>query len=218
MVMVLPDSLTPATDGAATLEDLLRQRRTIRRLGDGPLPDGALARIATAAHRVPAAYGRPAWHVVVVRESRAAFWDAVEAAFRERLEPERLARYLDRLDGFRAGAGAVLVYEDRLAVEASHAANGVTPEQAAAFAQQGLGMVQFALWLALVAEGLATSLQHWEWLVEDRLADLLGVPADRYRLAATMPFGFTAEEPRPAADTAPVVSFERFAGPDSLGG
>ena len=213
MVMVLPDSLTPATDHAATLDDLLRRRRTIRRLGDGPLPDGALERIAAAAHRVPAAYGRPAWHVVVVRETRAAFWDAVETAFRERLEADRLARYLDRLDGFRSGAGAVLVYEDRRASDGARTANGLSSAQATAFAQQGLGMVQFALWLALVAEGLASSLQHWEWLVEDRLADLLGVPADRYRLVATMPFGYAAEDPRPPAAPDPVVSLERFAAP-----
>ncbi len=215
MVMGLPDSLTPATDHAATLDDLLRRRRTIRRLSDGPLPDGALARISAAVHRVPAAYGRPVWHVVVVRETRAAFWNAVEDAFRARLDADRLARYLDRLDGFRSGAGVLLVYENRRAADGARAADGLSSAQATVFAQQGLGMVPFALWLALVAEGLSSSLQHWEWLVEDRLADLLGVPANRYRLVATMPFGFAAEDPPPAAEPGPIVSLERFADPIS---
>lgn len=194
----------------AVLADLLARRRTVRRLTDGPLAEEALERIAAAADRVPAAYNRPVWRVVLLRERRDAFWAAVEAGFRDRLEPDRLSRYLDRLAGFRGGAGALLVYEDRREREAIAAGNGLTPEQAAAFAEQGLGMVQLALWLALVAEGLAASLQHWDGLIEDRLDALLGMPRGRFRLVATMPFGFPAEDPAPSAAAPPVACRERF--------
>jgi hypothetical protein len=52
-------------------------------------------------------------------------------------------------------------------------------------------MVQLALWLAIVAaEGLAASLQHWDSLIEDRVAALLGMPTARFRLVATMPLGY----------------------------
>lgn len=189
-----PGDGVPSGEG---LIDLLTRRRSIRRLRDGPLPAAALGRVLAAAHLAPAAYNRPPWHVAAIRERRGAFWSLVEAAFRDRLEGERLARYLGRLDGFRGGVGAVLVYEDRSVAAELPGSWGIGPDEARAFAEQALGMVQLTLWLAVVAEGLATSLQHWEALIEEPVAAFLALPTDRYRLAAVMPIGFPAEEPRP---------------------
>ncbi len=211
--MVLADMVRDQSlDPGEALTDLLARRRSIRRLSDGPLPDGALDRLLTAARLVPAAYNRHAWHVVVVRERRAAFWTEVEVAFRDGLEGERLERYLGRLDGFRGGVGAILIYEDRPAVEEMRAATGIDVDQARAFTEQALGMVQLAIWLAAVAEGLATSLQHWEALIEDRAAAFLDLPRDRFRLTAVMPLGYPAEEPRPVTGSAVhrVISLETF--------
>ncbi|HEY8446051.1 MAG TPA: nitroreductase family protein [Thermomicrobiales bacterium] len=210
---VVPHLFDPLVDAQdATLVRLLASRRSIRRLRPGPLAPATLERIVAAAQLTPAAFNRPSWHLVVVHERRAELWAELEAAFRERLEGERLSRYLDRLEGFRQGIGALLLYEDRAAVEAMRAANQIDEERARAYSEQALGMVQLALWLALTDEGLATSLQHWEALAGDRLAAFLGLPADRYRLVATMPFGYPAEEPRPVERPDPnrVVSIESF--------
>lgn len=190
-----PDHTRPP---ASALADLMSQRRSVRRLRTGSLTRDTLDRIAEAARLTPSAYNRPPWRVVVVHERRRPFWDVVEASFRASLTGERRSRYLGRLDGFRGGVGAVLIYEDRQAVAEMREAYGIDQPQAQAFSEQGLGMVQLALWLTIVAEGLATSLQHWESLIEDRLADFLDLPVDRYRLVATMPLGYSAEEPRPA--------------------
>ena len=211
--MVLADVLRDqALDPGETLTDLLARRRSIRRLRDGPLADEVLDRLLTAARLVPAAYNRHPWHVVVVRERRAAFWSEVDAAFRDGLEGERLERYLGRLDGFRGGVGAILIYEDRRAVEEMRVATRIDVDQARAFTEQALGMVQLAIWLAAVAEGLATSLQHWEALIEGRAASFLKLPRDRFRLTAVMPLGYPAEEPRPVArsDANHVISLETF--------
>lgn len=81
------------------------------------------------------AYNRPPLHVVVVHERSGAFWDVVEAAFRERLEGDRLVRYLDRLDGFRSGYGVVLVYEDRHAVDEMRRDTEIDRDQAQAFSE-----------------------------------------------------------------------------------
>jgi predicted oxidoreductase (fatty acid repression mutant protein) len=61
---------------------------------------------------------------------------------------------------------------------------------------QALGMVQLAIWLAVTAERLVTSLQHWDWLIQDRIAGFVDLPGERFHLAATMPIGLPAEEPR----------------------
>ena len=113
---------------------------------------------------------------------------------------------------FPAGVVPYAVYEDLAARDALQAAWDVTADQARSYAEQGLGMVQLTIWLALTAEGLATSLQHLEWLCEDLAAAFLELPAERYRLVATMPIGYADEVP-PASgrrDLDGVVSFDRF--------
>lgn len=198
---------------AEALATIMTRRRSIRRLRNAPFDPASLTRILEAARLAPAAYNRPPWHVVVVHERRAEFWALVEEAFRERLEPDRLARYLDRLQGFRGGIATIHLYEDRSAIDEMREAWHISAEQAAAFTAQAMGMVQLALWLAIVAEGLATSIQHWETLIEDRLAGFLDLSADHYRLVATMPFGYAAEEPRPVERpiVGDVISRETFA-------
>lgn len=208
-VRLLP---SPVVAPAADLSSLFERRRSIRRLADGSVSTETLARLTEAVQRTPAAFNLSPWHVVIVRDEREAFWDEVEAGFRAGLTGERLERYLDRLAGFRTGVGAILIYEDvqvlpRLATEWQ-----ISEAQAAAFVQQGIGMVQLALWLTLTESDLVTSLQHWEWLVEERLAEFTGVPGERFKLTAVMPFGFAAEPPRTVERPAigQIVSFDRF--------
>jgi predicted oxidoreductase (fatty acid repression mutant protein) len=161
----------------------------------------------------PAAFNLPPWHVVLIHDTREAFWSVVEAGFRDRLERDRLARYLDRLEGFRPGVAIALIYEDRAVHPQLRDAWQITDEQATAFVQQGLGMLQLSIWLSLAAEGLATSLQHWDWLLQDRLAAFVGLPTDRFHLAAALPIGYPDEPPREVERTSldRVVSLERVA-------
>jgi predicted oxidoreductase (fatty acid repression mutant protein) len=214
--------LPPAPVAAAPLATdeflaLLASRRSIRRLRGGELPAATLERLREAVVRTPAAYGLSPWHVVVIHERRDDFWHLVEQAFRDGLEEERLPRYLERLEGFRAGSAVVLIYEDREAQPGLRAAWKLPQDTATAFVQQALGMVQQSIWLTLTAEGLVTSLQHWDWLLQEPLAAFLGLPSERYRLVATMPIGYAAEEPRPVADlVADRVFSIDFIDPDTL--
>ena len=57
-------------------------------------------------------------------------------------------------------------------------------------------MVQLALWLAVTAEGMATSLQHWDHLVGPRMARFAGLPEKDFGLVATMPIGYADGAPR----------------------
>lgn len=187
----------------ASITELLAQRRSIRRLDGGDLTPAILERVQEAARRTPAAFGVTPWQIVVLHEQRDAFWDEVAAGFRQGLAADRLPRYLERLEGFRAGAAAILIYEDLAARPTLETNWGLAAETAHDFVQQGLGMVQLALWLVLTEAGLVTSLQHWDWLIQDRLAPLLDLPTDRFRLTAVLPVGAPAEPPREGAGGAP---------------
>jgi len=203
----------------ADLSVLLERRRSIRLLSDGPFDIGIAGRLTDAIRLTPSAYNKPPWHVVIVRDERTAFWETIETSFRDGLSGDRLDRYLVRLDGFRAGVGAILVFEDRAALPELQRAWSLTEAQAHAFVQQGIGMVQLSIWLALTESGLVSSLQHWEWLAERQIGEFTGIPGEQYALAAVMPFGYPEEAPRvverPAVEQ--IVSFDRFTNRNGLG-
>ena len=198
-------------DAPAPLQTLLQERRSIRRLRDVDLSEEALARLADAVRLTPATYNLPPRHVVLIRDRRDELGAIVEGAMLATLDGDRLERNLARIAGFRPGAAVALVYEDRTVQPRLREAWRITDEQATAFVQQGLGMVQLALWLALTEEGLVTSLQHWDWLLPDGLTDFAGLPPDRFTLAAVLPIGLPDEPPRPAerVPTSTVFSVDR---------
>ena len=183
-------------DTALAFQTLLSERRSIRRLRSGPFTPETRERLLAVAPLTPAAYNLPPWRVVLVHERREALWAEVEQGFREALGEEQLARYLDRLRGFAPGVAVALVFVDVGVERELREGKGAPAEVAASFVQQGLGMVQLAMWLAVTAEGMATSLQHWDHLVGPRLARFAGLPEDEFRLAATMPIGYADEAPR----------------------
>jgi predicted oxidoreductase (fatty acid repression mutant protein) len=193
---VHPREQEPLHSTEAAFQALMRDRRSIRRLAPGPFTDDTRQRLREAVRLTPAAYNLPPWHVVLVHEHRDDFWSEVETGFREHLCGERLERYLDRLDGFRAGVAVALIFADQRVDRILREEKGVSAQTAIEFVQQALGMVQLSLWLGITAEGLASSLQHWDGLIGERMARFCGLAPDDFRLAATMPIGYAAEEPR----------------------
>ena len=186
----------PTPREASALQHIFQSRRSIRRLQDGPFTPEMRQRVLEAVRLTPAAYNLPPWRIVLVHEQREDTWQQIEPAFRDYLSGERLERNLTRLDGFRPGVALALIYEDLRVSRALREEKGASPELATQFVQQALGMVQLSLWLALTAEGLSTSLQHWEEFLADRTEQLTGLPAADFGLAAAMPIGYAAEEPR----------------------
>jgi hypothetical protein len=189
-------------DAALMLHALFARRRSIRLLRPGPFAPEARERLLAAVRHTPASYNLPPWHVVLVHERRDALWAEIATGFRQALADDRLDRYLERLAGFASGVAVGLVFVDSAVERTLSEEKGLTPDVARTFVQQALGMVQLALWLAVTAEGMASSLQHWDDLVGPRLARFAGLDPERFQLVATMPIGYAAEEPREIARTA----------------
>jgi predicted oxidoreductase (fatty acid repression mutant protein) len=194
IVIAPPVGLLDA-ESTTDLLGLLERRRSIRRLRGGPFPLHVRQRLMEAVRLTPAAYNLPPWRVILLHERRDAFWQLFEDAVDDRLDGDRRERYHDRIEGFRDGVAVAVFYEDTTVSPQIARAWQISEKEADAFVQQGLGMAQLAFWLALTAEGLVTSLQHWDWLLEDRLDAFIGAP-EHVRLAAVMPIGFPDETPR----------------------
>lgn len=182
--------MSVATEATEALALILGARRSTRRLAPAEFSARLLADLREAAALTPSAFDARPWRVVAVRERNEDFWDRVEETIRARLAGERRERYLARAAGMRAGGLTLLIFEDR-ALAAPR--DGLTEAEAADQTSQGLGMLQFALWLVITGHGLATSLQHWHAFLEDAALDFAGLPAAGFRLVAFMPVGAAAE-------------------------
>ena len=102
----------PAPREAHALQSVFQNRRSIRRLQDGPFSLEMQRRVLEAVRLTPAAYNLPPWRLVLVHEHREESWQQIETAFRDQLSGDRLERNLGRLEGFRPGVALALLYED----------------------------------------------------------------------------------------------------------
>jgi uncharacterized protein len=193
------------TTPAANLLETFARRRSVRRLTAGPLSDALIADLIMAADLVPSAFDAQPWRVVILHDRHDALWDMIERTITRRLDGDRRARYLARVDALRGGGMTLLVFED---VARAGPQDNLTHEEARDQASQSVGMLQLALWLTLTAHGMATSLQHWQWLMEDVALTFVGLPAEGFRLVTFMPVGSATEPPVTRATRRSRVSLE----------
>ncbi|GIP37005.1 hypothetical protein J31TS4_02850 [Paenibacillus sp. J31TS4] len=62
------------------------------------------------------------------------------------------------------------------------------------WSQQSNGMLQFVVWTSLELEGLGASLQHYNPLIDEKVAAEWNLP-ESWKLIAQMPFGKPTAEP-----------------------
>jgi len=97
-----------------------------------------------------------------------------------------------KMDGFAAGAGTVLFFEDMDTVKHMQEQFPLYAEAFPIFSEHSAGMAQFAVWTALAEVGVGASLQHYMPLIDAAVAQEWNVPAS-WRLRAQMPFGSNAQ-------------------------
>lgn len=195
-----------AATAASMLLDTLAERRSVRRLRSGIFPPGLIDALAQASVLVPSAFDAQPWRVVVLHARHDEFWDRVTETIAERLEGDRRERYLDRAAWMRAGGMTLLIFEDSALTGPR---DNLTVEEARDQASQSQGMLQLALWLTIGAHGLVTSLQHWQFIIEDVAIAFAGLPSEGFLLVTFMPVGFAAEPPEPRAPRPSRMSVER---------
>ena len=195
-----------------TLLQLVRRRRSVRRVKGGEIDPQLISDILEAARWAPSPYNVQPWHFAVVREGNNRLWDTIEAAERAERKGKNLERALERLKGFRGSIFTILIYRDQGAVERMWAEYSyLDPVAFDDWVRQALGMAQLLLWLAVTERGLTASLQHIQH-AEEPIAALLGTPQDRFKLVAIMPVGYQ-DETLPENERKPlleITSFERW--------
>ncbi len=158
------------------LHEVIAARRDVRRYRPDPVPDDALERVLTAAHRAPSVGHSQPWRFVVVRDAAirdraAALADRERLRQAKRLDPDAARRLLDlQLEGIREAPLGIVVCCDRRAPAAGVLGRATFPDAdiwSCACAIQNL-------WLAARAEGLGLG---WVTLFrQEELSGLVGLP------------------------------------------
>jgi predicted oxidoreductase (fatty acid repression mutant protein) len=191
------------------LIESIEKRRTQYALGSN-LPmsaDETTTLIQAAIRLAPSSFNSQSSRAVILygEESRE-FWNLVEAALRKIVPAEAFAASKAKIDGFAAGAGTVLFYEDQDVVKGLQEKFAAYADNFPIWSEQASGMAQFAVWTALANAEVGASLQHYNPLVDAEAAARWNIPAS-WKLRAQMPFG---SNEKPFGDKAFMDDTQRF--------
>ncbi len=171
--------------------DTLKKRRTQYALGRTLAHDRQAieALIKEAMRHTPSSFNSQSSRAVILFGAQSErYWKLVEDALRPIVPKEGFDRTIAKLQGFAAGVGTVLFYEDQDVVSGLQAKFAPYADNFPVWSEQSGGMAQFAVWLALADAGIGASLQHYNPLVDDAVRTEWKVPA-AWKLRAQMPFG-----------------------------
>jgi len=150
-----------------------------------------------ALKNVPSAFNSQTQRVVLTfGENHQKVWNAAKDILKGMLKPEAYKVTEAKLNGFAAGYGTVLFYEDQATVEALQKKFPSYSANFPLWSQQASGMLQYVIWTAFASEGLGATLQHYSPLIDAKVAEDFGVPPS-WKLIAQMPFGAPVAEPDP---------------------
>lgn len=191
------------------LISLLGERHTIYALGSHiSVSDKKIEGIVQdALSYTPSAFNsQTARAVVLLGVQHKKLWEIVRNTLRLIVPKDQFAVTDKKINGFSAGYGTVLFFEDQAVVAALKEDFAVYADKFDGFSTQSSGMVQFNVWLALSLEGLGASLQHYNPLIDEEVRNNWQLP-NSWLLMSQLVFG---EKLAPAEEKSFVPMAERF--------
>ncbi len=126
--------------------------------------------------------------VLLFGEQSERFWGLVKQALRAMVPADQFASTEKKMDGFAAGIGTVLFYEDQDVIKGLQQAYPLYADAFPGFSAHSAGMAQYAVWTVLADASIGASLQHYNQVIEAEAAKVWNVPAS-WAITAQMPFG-----------------------------
>lgn len=177
-----------------TFLNAIRRRRSQYAIASElPLPrEDVTALIQEAVRQAPSSFNSQSSRAVILYDEQSRrFWDIVKDVLRTIVPAEAFAATEQKIDGFAAGAGTVLFYEDQDVVKGLQEQFPLYADNFPVWSEHGSGMAQFAVWTALANAGIGASLQHYNPLPDAAAAQEWDLPPS-WVLRAQMPFGANA--------------------------
>ena len=179
---------------SATIQNLhqtFENRRTIYALND-TLPVSKQAVIDVIEHAIlhtPSSFNSQTTRIIVLfNDEHKRLWDIAESNLREIVGDSDFLSTEQKMNGFRAGAGTVLFFEDEDGVKKLQEEFALYADSFPVWAEHTNAMHQYVIWTALSEMGIGANLQHYAPVFEQDVAQAFNVPSN-WSLIAQMPFG-----------------------------
>ena len=184
------------------LQQLAEKRRSIYALSNQlPVSNDEIVKLVEhAVLHTPSAFNSQSTRIVVLfGEDHKKLWDITEETLKVIVgDDEKFQGTKDKIAGFRAGAGTVLFFEDKGVVRNMQEAASLYADKFPIWAHQTSAMHQYVIWTALASIDVGANLQHYNPVIDQRVADAWDI-ADDWELNAQMVFGAIEQ---PAGDKA----------------
>ncbi|KAA8572128.1 hypothetical protein EYC84_002044 [Monilinia fructicola] len=181
-----PTIMSPSTQ----FIELLKARRTIYALeAKSPIPDSKIQEIVEQAIlHVPSSFNSQTTRVVLLfKGEHEKLWNITEEVLKGVVPPEQFEGTAKRIGGFRNGYGTVswflpfaftLLFRELSPSQSAIRIRYLCRERFPGWATQSDAITQYAIWVALEAEGLGANLQHYNPLIDAKVAAEWNIPAD----------------------------------------
>ena len=165
-----------------------------------------IAAVERMTKEVPSAFNMQSARVIVTMgEHHENVWEITKAALKKIVPADKFSGTEAKLNGFAAGYGTILYFEETDTVKAMQEKFPLYAENFPVWASQANGMLQFAIWTMLENLGLGANIQHYNPLIDEGIKKAFDVPAS-WNLVAQMVFG-GVEKPADAIVKLPVKVF-----------
>ena len=171
--------------------EAVRNRRSIYALGKKipVLESEVMAAVERMTKEVPSPFNMQSARVVVaMKEHHENIWEITESALKKIVPADKFAPTKEKIDGFAAGYGTILFFEESDTVYEMQKKYATYAENFPIWAAQANGMLQFAIWTALEDLGLGVNIQHYNMLIEEDIRKIFNLPGS-WDLVAQMVFG-----------------------------
>ncbi|NLK95771.1 MAG: nitroreductase family protein [Clostridiales bacterium] len=178
-------------------KEAMEARRTYYGISnESPIADDNIIEIVkNSVKNVPTAFNSQSTRVVVLfNENHKKLWDITKEVLGALVPKENFKSTEDKINSFRAGHGTILYFDDTRVTNGLKEQFPLYKDNFDPWADQANGMLQFAIWTQLEAEGLGVNLQHYNPLIDEKVKVEFNIPKE-WRLISEMPFGKIVKDP-----------------------
>ncbi len=170
---------------------MMKNRRSIYALGEN-LPiskEEVTALVKEVVRESPTAFNSQTQRVVFLfGDAHKKLWTMTEDALKPLTPAEAFPNTQAKLQGFAAGAGTILFFEDTDIVKNLQDSFPLYADNFPVWSEQATGLTQANVWTALAQENIGANLQHYNPVIDEAVAAEWSIPAN-WNLRAQMVIG-----------------------------
>ncbi|MEZ2772248.1 nitroreductase family protein [Acinetobacter pseudolwoffii] len=171
--------------------DQIKQRRSIYTIGKNVSLEQAEIEnlIKDAVKHSPSSFNSQTSRVVILfGQSHNTFWHIVRETLRDLVSTDAFEATNNKINGFAAGYGTALFYEDQNVVKSMQEQFALYADNFPVWSEHSSAIAQFATWTALAEKNIGASLQHYNPIIDEEVAQTFEVPS-HWKLRAQLVFG-----------------------------